>query len=214
MILHPRRIEPLGRMQGVGNNVRRAPGPIGGARPRPRSLKDPAKEAASDLAEFKSRMQNDASQHAQPSAEVGTPDGTGSDGAPFEIPAAVAALLRAPTIEHPDGISPLRTLRTTEAFWNAMKRDAAGLGRSSQKKVVERVRGKRLGAGPPEFDVCVAGGTLGVLIALALQQRGWRVCIVERRRKLEGRTQVCGHIFFFFFFPCFFFQAFFVVTKK
>ncbi len=39
-----------------------------------------------------------------------------------------------------------------------------------------------------EFDVCVAGGTLGVFLALALQRLGHRVCIVERRL-LQGRAQ-------------------------
>ena len=42
---------------------------------------------------------------------------------------------------------------------------------------------------PPDFDVCVAGGTLGILIALALQLRGHRVCVVEKRL-LQGRSQV------------------------
>lgn len=41
----------------------------------------------------------------------------------------------------------------------------------------------------PQYDVCVSGGNLGVLLALALQQRGYRVCIVEKRR-LQGRNQV------------------------
>ena len=40
----------------------------------------------------------------------------------------------------------------------------------------------------PEWDVCVAGGTLGIFLALSLQQKGHRVCVVERRL-LEGRTQ-------------------------
>jgi lycopene cyclase CruP len=34
----------------------------------------------------------------------------------------------------------------------------------------------------------VAGGTLGVFVAVALAQRGWRVAVVERG-KLAGRTQ-------------------------
>jgi len=42
--------------------------------------------------------------------------------------------------------------------------------------------------GPPEFDVCIAGGTLGIFVALALQQRGHKVCVVEKRL-LQGRTQ-------------------------
>lgn len=39
-----------------------------------------------------------------------------------------------------------------------------------------------------QFDVIVCGGTLGLLPALALQMRGWRVAVVERRLA-EGRTQ-------------------------
>lgn len=40
----------------------------------------------------------------------------------------------------------------------------------------------------PEFDAVVCGGTLGVLVALALQLKGHRVAVVERRR-VVGRTQ-------------------------
>lgn len=39
-----------------------------------------------------------------------------------------------------------------------------------------------------DADVIVAGGTLGILLATALQQRGWRVCVLERGQ-LQGRTQ-------------------------
>lgn len=55
----------------------------------------------------------------------------------------------------------------------------------SPPEVVTRAHGSCGGA---EFDACVAGGTLGILLALALQQRGHRVAVVERRR-LEGRSQ-------------------------
>lgn len=41
---------------------------------------------------------------------------------------------------------------------------------------------------PPHFDVLVAGGTLGIFYATALQARGWRVAVVERG-PLAGRTQ-------------------------
>jgi len=44
-----------------------------------------------------------------------------------------------------------------------------------------------LGA-PPDYDVILAGGTLGILVAAALAQRGWRVLVLERGR-LEGRVQ-------------------------
>lgn len=39
-----------------------------------------------------------------------------------------------------------------------------------------------------DFDVVMCGGTLGIVVALALQQQGYRVAVVEKRR-VEGRTQ-------------------------
>jgi pyruvate/2-oxoglutarate dehydrogenase complex dihydrolipoamide dehydrogenase (E3) component len=38
------------------------------------------------------------------------------------------------------------------------------------------------------YDVIVAGGTLGVFVAVSLAQKGLRVAVVERG-KLAGRTQ-------------------------
>ena len=52
---------------------------------------------------------------------------------------------------------------------------------------VVRVRHRRLQAAL-DCDVAVCGGTLGLFIALALQLRGHRVTVVEKRR-VEGRTQ-------------------------
>jgi len=52
---------------------------------------------------------------------------------------------------------------------------------------VVRVRHRRL-PGELDCDVAVCGGTLGLFLALALQLRGHRVTIVERRR-VEGRAQ-------------------------
>lgn len=52
---------------------------------------------------------------------------------------------------------------------------------------VVRVRHRRLAAAL-DCDVAVCGGTLGLFIALALQLRGHRVTVVEKRR-VEGRTQ-------------------------
>lgn len=40
----------------------------------------------------------------------------------------------------------------------------------------------------PDFDVVMCGGTLGICVALALQQKGFRVAVVEKRR-VEGRLQ-------------------------
>lgn len=74
-----------------------------------------------------------------------------------------------------------------EAFWAAQQAAAADpTAAPKPPAVVRRVPGSCGGA--PEFDACVAGGTLGVLLGLALQQRGHRVAIVERR-VLQGRTQ-------------------------
>jgi lycopene cyclase CruP len=42
--------------------------------------------------------------------------------------------------------------------------------------------------GELDCDVIIGGGTLGILIGTALQQKGWRVVIIERG-KLQGRTQ-------------------------
>lgn len=39
-----------------------------------------------------------------------------------------------------------------------------------------------------DFDVVMCGGTLGICVALALQQKGFRVAVVEKRR-VEGRLQ-------------------------
>lgn len=52
---------------------------------------------------------------------------------------------------------------------------------------VERVLDRRAGD-VADFDVVVAGGTLGVFHALALLRRGWRVALVERG-PLKGRSQ-------------------------
>ena len=38
------------------------------------------------------------------------------------------------------------------------------------------------------FDVAVAGGTLGIFYALALQKRGFNTCVIERG-KVVGRPQ-------------------------
>lgn len=40
----------------------------------------------------------------------------------------------------------------------------------------------------PVFDVCVCGGTLGIFLAAALAQKGWKVAVVERG-VVAGRRQ-------------------------
>ncbi|CAL5227327.1 g10267 [Coccomyxa viridis] len=77
---------------------------------------------------------------------------------------------------------PLEFLRVSEAYWQAMKSAPAKRG-----PAVIRVRHRRL-QHAFDCDVAVCGGTLGLLLALALQLRGNKVCIVEKRR-VEGRNQ-------------------------
>ena len=84
-----------------------------------------------------------------------------------------------------------RQLSIVEAFWKAMKNEqAAGAKRRPPPVVVEAAAaGRRLGEdGEVEFDVCICGGILGVMLGLSLVMRGQRVCIVEKRA-LEGRRQ-------------------------
>ena len=40
----------------------------------------------------------------------------------------------------------------------------------------------------PEWDGVIAGGTLGIVLGLALSQKGWRILVVGRGR-LQGRSQ-------------------------
>ena len=101
---------------------------------------------------------------------------------------------------------PRQLLRVMEAFWADMKRQTAAAAAATDAshatsqqqqqqqqhppppEVVRREPpGRRLDAAP-DVDVVVAGGTLGVLLALSLQARGHTVAVVERRR-LQGRNQ-------------------------
>ncbi|KAI3432283.1 hypothetical protein D9Q98_003843 [Chlorella vulgaris] len=100
-----------------------------------------------------------------------------------ELPPLVDSLLSSPSLERPEGTDPKQLLRVMEAFWAAMK-DGKAVPAPS---VVKRQPGTRLPSAP-QYDVAVAGGTLGILLATALQARGHRVAVIERRR-LEGRLQ-------------------------
>jgi heterodisulfide reductase subunit A-like polyferredoxin len=57
---------------------------------------------------------------------------------------------------------------------------AACTGSSSSSSTSDAVQ--------PDFDVILCGGVLGIVVALALQQQGFRVAVVEKRL-VEGRTQ-------------------------
>jgi lycopene cyclase CruP len=99
----------------------------------------------------------------------------------------VKQLLSTPDLEAPEGSSPEQMLKVTEAFWKAMK-DPKIASKPGPIIVTESAEHLLHDGQSVDFDVCVAGGTLGVFLALALQRRGHRVCIVERRL-LQGRAQ-------------------------
>ena len=87
-------------------------------------------------------------------------------------------------LELPDGFSLEKSLQVTEAFWKAMKN-----GPKKAPKIVDcTTHAQTELESPPQYDVCVSGGTLGLFLACSLQQRSYKVCVVEKRR-VEGRTQ-------------------------
>ena len=79
---------------------------------------------------------------------------------------------------------PLKFLALCEAYWTALRTQPPRRG-----PAVLKAHARRLGA-TPAFDVAVCGGTLGLLLATALQARGLAVCIIERR-VVAGRAQEC-----------------------
>mmetsp|Transcript_185 Transcript_185/g.356 ORF Transcript_185/g.356 Transcript_185/m.356 type:complete len:686 (+) Transcript_185:382-2439(+) len=82
---------------------------------------------------------------------------------------------------------PITQLEISERYWRGMKKSKATKGPT----VVSRIHSdapEEISRGKADFDVCVCGGNLGIAIALALQRRGHRVLILERRL-LRGRKQ-------------------------
>ncbi len=81
----------------------------------------------------------------------------------------------------------MKQFRISESYWSGMKK-----GRAKAKTVVQQIASTApreiAPGGLTDYDVCVCGGNLGIAIALALQNRGHRVLIIERRL-LRGRTQ-------------------------
>lgn len=103
------------------------------------------------------------------------------------LPPLVQQLLHTPGLEAPEGSSAEQMLKVTEAFWKAMK-DLKISSKPGPTVIKESSEYLLHDDESVEFDVCVAGGTLGVFLALALQRLGHKVCIVERRL-LQGRAQ-------------------------
>lgn len=80
--------------------------------------------------------------------------------------------------QQPDNI--LERLRRADQFWSALregKLDPAEVVSNSTAKIQQT-----------DTDIVICGGTLGILLGAALQQRGWSVTLIERGR-LRGREQ-------------------------
>ncbi|MEO0852507.1 MAG: FAD-binding oxidoreductase, partial [Cyanobacteria bacterium J06648_11] len=76
--------------------------------------------------------------------------------------------------------NPQENLRHADALWSQIK--------AGTLPVPEVVRTSDRPSDPPEWDVAIAGGTLGILLGAALAQRGWNVAVIERG-VLRGREQ-------------------------
>jgi lycopene cyclase CruP len=76
--------------------------------------------------------------------------------------------------------NPLNGLRQADRLWQQY--------RQGPLPVVESVKTAPLPLGETDWDVVISGGTLGVLLAAGLAQRGWRVALLERGQ-LRGRQQ-------------------------
>ena len=97
-------------------------------------------------------------------------------------------VLDSPDLEVPEGYSAEHMLQVTEAYWKAMKDPKAS---SKPAPIAVDRREEEMApddATETSFDMCIAGGTLGILLALGLQKMGYQVCVVEKRA-LKGRSQ-------------------------
>lgn len=86
------------------------------------------------------------------------------------------------------GASNYEGLLRMDATWKAIRNMKEGAAAGPAPVFVRERRGEAWGGGPTEYDVVVAGGTLGVFQACALQLAGLKVAVVERG-PLRGRNQ-------------------------
>lgn len=80
------------------------------------------------------------------------------------------------------GATTLEDLRKMDKIWHAIRNNPP-----AKPPQVVSTSGAPLTA-PPQYDVIVCGGTLGIFLATALQRCGARVAVLERG-KLQGRAQ-------------------------
>ncbi|MEQ8957044.1 MAG: FAD-binding oxidoreductase, partial [Coleofasciculus sp. C2-GNP5-27] len=74
----------------------------------------------------------------------------------------------------------LAGLRKADQFWQAL--------RDGTTPIPQVVKESTEPLGTVDWDIIICGGTLGILLAAALQRRGWRVALLERGI-LRGRDQ-------------------------
>jgi lycopene cyclase CruP len=74
----------------------------------------------------------------------------------------------------------LGRLRSADHQWQALRED--------KTPVPSVIKESNEPLGTIDWDIVICGGTLGILIASALQRRGWRVALIERGI-LRGRDQ-------------------------
>ena len=89
------------------------------------------------------------------------------------------------------GNASIEGIQRADAVWQRIKQRAARKSRGEDLELPAEVV-KRFASHMPavaeSFDVAVCGGTLGILVARALQKKGFSVCIVERG-VVQGRDQ-------------------------
>lgn len=83
------------------------------------------------------------------------------------------------------GSSTLDGLRRSDEIWHALRKEKSWQKEPAQ---IVRINDKPYQRAVAEFDVVVCGGTLGLFYAVAMQLKGYKVCIIERGR-VAGRPQ-------------------------
>jgi lycopene cyclase CruP len=74
----------------------------------------------------------------------------------------------------------LGKLRSADRLWQVL--------RQNELSIPQVVQNQKQSLSHLDWDVVIAGGTLGILVGAALQQQGWRVALMERGI-LRGREQ-------------------------